>query len=61
MNKQAHARDNELCQYWYMAGFYNHGGALPCQRCVACKEQAESIARVTKWNADTQAGADPRR
>lgn len=50
-----------LCTYWQLHQYFNHGGALPCGACPACVDARESFEQVKRWNAATDAGADPRR
>jgi len=49
------------CAYHRHYGWYNHAGYLPCGECVACEDDRASLARLKKWNADTDAGAKPNR
>lgn len=63
MDKKARAKYEAMraCLYHRMGGFYNHGGALPCLECEACRNQKAANDRVRRWNDETAAGADPKR
>lgn len=54
------AREASVCAY-HRSRDYSHGGHLPCGTCYRCEAAREALARLQRWNAETDAGADPRR
>lgn len=49
------------CAYHGHWNYYNRGGHRPCGECAACREEAASLQRLTRWVAATAAGANPNR
>lgn len=62
MTKAEYAkRESSVCFYWKYADYYNHNGYIPCGECYRCQGQQKADDRLKRWNAATDAGADPNR